>query len=82
VLVGGGVIDVGCGVGRNVVGRNLIEDGPIDGLREGSNDTIMDSEGDMDVTDSEGDMDVACVGFTEGLSDVVPGGARLKFVLI
>jgi len=76
VLVGGGVIDVGCGVGRNVVGRNLIEDGPIDGLREGSNDTIMDSEGDMDVTDSEGDMDVACVGFTEGLSDVVPGGAR------
>jgi len=69
VLVGGSVIDVGFGVGRNVVGRNLIEDGPIDGSREGSNDTVT-------VTDSEGDIDSACVGLTDGRSDVVPGGAR------
>mmetsp|Transcript_17172 Transcript_17172/g.26148 ORF Transcript_17172/g.26148 Transcript_17172/m.26148 type:complete len:80 (+) Transcript_17172:939-1178(+) len=30
----------------------------------------------MDVTDSEGDIDSACVGLTDGRSDVVPGGAR------
>jgi len=63
--------DNGLGVGSNVDGIYLIEDGSIDGLREGWGT----------VKDSEGDMEIDSVGLTDGKSEVVAGGARLKLIV-
>ncbi len=57
--------DEGFGVGDNT-GTDLIEDGFIDGPREGDED-------------SEGDIEIDTVGLADGESEeVVAGGARLK----
>ena len=56
--------DEGFGVGDNT-GTDLIEDGVIDGPREGDKD-------------SEGDIEIDTVGLADGESGVVAGGARLK----
>ena len=85
-ILGGEIIAVGFCVGGNVVfGRNLIEDGLIDGPSDGravTEDGFIEGsrEGSNTVKDSEGDIEFVSVGLTDGLSDdVVAGGVSLKF---